>query len=426
MENKTNMKDMIFYHNDLDGISAAATVQYFNDWTIRFDHLIKMNYTRSITEFEVDKDAIVYVVDYSLKKEEIDYLLENCKKLIWIDHHASSGRILNEYNEFFIEMEELDKLELYYNPSYCGAYNTYEYFTKGESFIPKFLEYVDLWDTWKWNKCEDEDLGMNSLYFKYGIDLLHIGVQHVEIFNKLFKNDKEFLEETIECGKTVLRYINSHCKEYLDRFGFNTVIDGYSILACNYKFNSFLFGQDMDNFDAVCAFAFNGEKWSYSLYSTKEYVDCSKISESFNGGGHKGAAGFTIPENIFEDNRGRIDFSGIEVIDLLKTVEVHNNKVNKNFFFEDNKENILSLSIQFGTYFAKEGNKKTCYDYELSIEMNGKLIESDNHLADLFVDFRYLFSIIDKFKFGVCYHVTPRLADEVFKYMKSKFTYLGV
>ena len=46
-------------------------------------------------------------------------------------------------------------------------------------------------------------------------------------------------------------------------------------------------------YQICCVFAYNGSKWSYSIFSSDPEVDCSKIAESFGGGGHKGVAGFS-------------------------------------------------------------------------------------------------------------------------------------
>lgn len=41
-------------------------------------------------------------------------------------------------------------------------------------------------------------------------------------------------------------------------------------------------------------------KWTVSLYSTRDDVNCADIAKSFGGGGHKGAAGFQCDEIPFE------------------------------------------------------------------------------------------------------------------------------
>ena len=34
------------------------------------------------------------------------------------------------------------------------------------------------------------------------------------------------------------------------------------------------------------------EKWTVSMYSTREDVECGEVAVKYGGGGHKGAAGF--------------------------------------------------------------------------------------------------------------------------------------
>jgi len=46
---------------------------------------------------------------------------------------------------------------------------------------------------------------------------------------------------------------------------------------------------------------FDGKKYSYSIFSSNPNIDCSKIAESYGGGGHKGAAGFSSDELLFRN-----------------------------------------------------------------------------------------------------------------------------
>ena len=39
-------------------------------------------------------------------------------------------------------------------------------------------------------------------------------------------------------------------------------------------------------------YQFNGKHWSFSIYTTKDDIDCSAIAKKRGGGGHKKAAGF--------------------------------------------------------------------------------------------------------------------------------------
>lgn len=49
----------------------------------------------------------------------------------------------------------------------------------------------------------------------------------------------------------------------------------------------------------MIVFVRDGKKWTVSLYSKKDNVDCSKIATKYGGGGHKKAAGFECYELPF-------------------------------------------------------------------------------------------------------------------------------
>jgi hypothetical protein len=82
--------------------------------------------------------------------------------------------------------------------------------------------------------------------------------------------------------------------------GFETDIFGNNCYCLNnLKAGSDQFGDEYADHDMVCRFAYTGKGWSYSLYSSKENVDCSEIAKQYDGGGHRGAAGFKLDYCIF-------------------------------------------------------------------------------------------------------------------------------
>lgn len=57
---------------------------------------------------------------------------------------------------------------------------------------------------------------------------------------------------------------------------------------------------NVDDYDILVGFSFDGESWNYSLRSTK--IDCSKVAMKYGGGGHKGAAGFNNSNFVLRKN----------------------------------------------------------------------------------------------------------------------------
>ena len=61
------------------------------------------------------------------------------------------------------------------------------------------------------------------------------------------------------------------------------------------SFSSLAFGDNIDKYDICICYLNSGDNIKVSLYSNKDYIDCSKLCKSFGGGGHKSAAGFNTP-----------------------------------------------------------------------------------------------------------------------------------
>ena len=91
-------------------------------------------------------------------------------------------------------------------------------------------------------------------------------------------------------------------KDYCDKKGFETTLNGYKCYAVNMA----LMGTDdfvipnVDDYDLLVSFSFDGKVWSYSLRSEK--IDCAELAAKYGGGGHKGAAGCSSEKLIFGED----------------------------------------------------------------------------------------------------------------------------
>ena len=64
-----------------------------------------------------------------------------------------------------------------------------------------------------------------------------------------------------------------------------------------------MFGDEYNKYDACCLWNLTKDgKYSYSLYSHDNLFNCKEFAERHNGGGHPGAAGFTIDKLLFLPN----------------------------------------------------------------------------------------------------------------------------
>lgn len=106
-------------------------------------------------------------------------------------------------------------------------------------------------------------------------------------------------------------------REYIDpknELHFKTDKDGYivrdALIFCyNGHGNSRTFLDNVDKYDAVVIFSFNGENFNYSMFSKKDGFQCNIAALYFGklygitGGGHDHAAGWAANEVIFHKNK---------------------------------------------------------------------------------------------------------------------------
>lgn len=280
-----------FYHNDMDGRCSGSIVAYFEDNYNKEDYY-EVDYLMDLMPIveTFEKGERVYMVDYSLKEGTVlEYMLANSMEVVWIDHHSSSTKFLENNPKY-------DTVKGIRQEGYCGAYLTYQYLFPDES-IPYFIKLVDDYDCWK------NQMQPYTDYFKLGIE--NCEWDGDDLWKSMLSGDNlaigqpDPVDYVIEMGQGLKSYIVKEMLDYRDRYSYESVIGGYKALVVNRRTNSWIFGDLYDKYPVVCVWAFNGEVYSYSIYSSDKTVDCSAIAESYGGGGHKGASGFSSKELLF-------------------------------------------------------------------------------------------------------------------------------
>ena len=335
----------ICYHVDEDG-NAAASIIYEYLKKINKDNNAKyffhrIDYTVDLATVinNVSAGGTVYFVDYSFSnRNNLEYILELAKngvEIIWIDHHKTSIDVINGKEFPDISLDEYENIHYMIDDKCCGAQLCYEYAYNNlvkiglideleyPYTVPLYIKYVNSWDTWKHDMPD-------TLQFNYGIRAIEhtprstfslIFNYNARILNKLFTVDdevesymKKFISRVISNGNVIASYNKVDNKYFCDDFGFSfLIIDNinnkiYSCFAANRRGNSTMFGNLFNEYDIVIPFAFNGEKYVYSFYTSKDDIDCSWIAkiigeiDNLGGGGHKKAAGASTYTNILSSN----------------------------------------------------------------------------------------------------------------------------
>lgn len=318
----------IYHHTDADGYCSGFIARKWFESTGLEIKTYACDYSTNFNQFPIEKDDIVVFVDLSFTEDTCGYLInidKITKNIIWIDHHQSSADLMRN-NLMLSGLSKNWSLCLLGNNknNYSAALLTYYALFNPEPngrliHIPKFVYLVSDWDTWN----HEND---NSIYFNQAINSGKIHLVDSEgnydkendwekLFDEYINNDEivdifcedaevhKYLDQMIERGKIVVDNKRALDARYLKANSFVFNLFGYRVLACNQRSNSLLFGDEIDKYDMVCPFVLhkrNGKFiYTYSIFSSDNNISCKDIAEKLGGGGHKGAAGFQLPFNIF-------------------------------------------------------------------------------------------------------------------------------
>lgn len=267
---------VIFYHSrDFDGIASGKVLQsLFPD-----AKMVGYHYGEP---YEMPTDCDVFMADVSLPMEEMWQMAKQNKTFTWIDHHKS---VIDDYEAYAMENGFPSNLytKLRIGLGACALCWEYRNETLGKNDpMPYGLELLAKYDVWK--KEEDWDMAQA---LQFGLRTVATDLDSFP-FEALF-----YPSDYIEKGFAVQEYMKGQYALYAKR-AFVVNFKGYRVLALNTDISSLVVFESVYNeeeHDIVMPFRYDGSKWHFSLYTTKD-IDCSALAKSFGGGGHPKAAGF--------------------------------------------------------------------------------------------------------------------------------------
>lgn len=284
-----------FYHSkDLDGYTSGAIVKRkYPEAT-----MIGWDYKDPIPDLTKFKGENIIMVDISFPMDKMDELANYSKSMVWIDHHVSAK---NDWEAAinFDNYSHLGKINYVYEQGIAACEMTWKHFFKGE-VIPEAIILLGEYDTWR--KENEKRWNERILPFQYGMRLICsspetfpyevIGYGGMAIVNLICNN-----------GDIILRYQKEQDKKIMHS-SFVVNFEGFRALCVNVggaSSNTFLSVWDEEKHDIMIPFHYTGSKWTCSIYTTKEEIDCSLIAKKLGGGGHKKASGFMLdklPDNF--------------------------------------------------------------------------------------------------------------------------------
>lgn len=335
------MNPICFYHRaDFDGVCSAAIVEKFVpdcelygiDYGDPFPWDKVMDGPQvSAAELEAGSGLPrrrVYMVDFSLKPDEMKRLSEVCD-LVWIDHHKSAieaCKAVLPADLPGLRLSSKAACELvwgWFEENHCADDAVHPFvpdFHVPRRFctcnLPEAVRLLGRYDVWDaenpdWPRIEAFQFGMRTY------DLMNPADIRWRVFlDPSSEVEPGYVQEAIDSGTAILDYRDQEAKalcadgahlEFLFPHGAcpkknetETGFDAWNLICLNtlqrgsWQFNSVW---DPEKYDAMCVYGqLKDGRWRVNLYSTKEEVDCGAICKALGGGGHKGAAGFICDE----------------------------------------------------------------------------------------------------------------------------------
>ena len=278
---------LCIYHGDLDGHTSAAII----DKKYLINKFVVANYDTDFPFDRVKRNESVFIVDYSLKnKDDMNRLLNITKKVIWIDHHITA---IQKFDGF-------KYLEGIRKDTYPAACMLCWQFCFPATPPPKFVSIVADYDVWKY---EFGDLTRNVVTAAQEMENTH--PRNSDFWYPVLEGDSNILTEMKINGEKIRLVKSINRKSFVKSHAFRIEFEGMSVIACNKQDGgSLLFDglDDIDKYDAMMSFQYSGvsDLWEVSLYSTNDEIDCGCVAKKYGGGGHRGAAGFSVKVLPFE------------------------------------------------------------------------------------------------------------------------------
>lgn len=106
------------------------------------------------------------------------------------------------------------------------------------------------------------------------------------------------LDKVIKKGRILYDENSKMYVSKLSDFSYERIWKDKKCLVINERSRSAIFETVIAKYEMCIMWSYQGDCFKYSLFSKNSDIDCSEIAKEFGGGGHAGAAGFTVKEVV--------------------------------------------------------------------------------------------------------------------------------
>ncbi len=265
--------DCVIYHADCtDGFGAA-----YSAWKLLGNRASYYPCKHGVKPPNV-KGKNVAILDFSFDNKTTKKMIKDAKDLIVIDHHKSAVVELHDISNTHFDMTK------------SGAMLSWEFFHPGKE-PPKFIQYIQDRDLWKWELPYSKE-------FSAAFDMVPFDFEEFEKYE-----DDSVFDDAVKRGSYILAYSKTVIKKVCDKAA-SRKLDGKHVLVVNSSHWMSEIGSKLSpdcDFALIWYYDHIDKKIKVSLRSFHDKIDVSEVAKKFNGGGHKKAAGFTLPGDAILD-----------------------------------------------------------------------------------------------------------------------------
>ena len=304
---------LIIYHKeDNDGLFSMAIIYNYLiiEKNINKDNikLFGADYN-DLDKLSLDDDIIknsthIYISDVSFDTVEKMIQLKEMfgDNLVWIDHHKPM--IDNSISKGFDDIKGIR------DTKHSALYNAFKYLYPTHN-IPELFKLLSAWDSWSYDAegidfdlCKYINIGVNNIYNLNPDFIINYVYLLIYIYND-YINPPD-IDELYEIGKFEAKILDRTYENNVKAYGdFSWTVNDRTACAMFIQgpSNSQMFKVCKDKVQNGIVFKrLPDSNWALSLYNTDNQHDfhCGEyLKKHFNGGGHEGAAGCQISEELF-------------------------------------------------------------------------------------------------------------------------------
>lgn len=260
------MKPLVIYHADCaDGFGAAyAAWKKFGNAA----DYVACNYGRPAPDIDIGRP--VYIVDFSFSRDVL-LAMGHAERVVVLDHHKTARDALSG-DDWPVNFD------VRFDMSKSGARMSWEFFH--ESPAPRLIEYIEDRDLWLWKLPGSKAFSAALRSYPFNFQLW----------------DEFDVDDLIVEGKAIDRYVTQQV-DGLASLAQRAIVGGVSVPAINGPaFLASELGNKLAQGEPFAAiWSASPKEMFWSLRSTDQGMDVSQIAKAYGGGGHRNAAGFSVP-----------------------------------------------------------------------------------------------------------------------------------